>query len=190
MKRIFLILILTMQIMGCESANKITSGKIGTQKFPKALVGVWEGYYSKVHWVVKFTPDGSIEYAKIPFGGKFVAPNSEAAFPMEGDNNKMVIKTGRWTAGYASDGTLSAAIEIVNADAMMPVGRIEMKGTEYLIGKVDLDKGEWSAIWITDGNYSVTPLRGKRIELPYEDDGGNPMILKRLIRKDSTNLLR
>jgi hypothetical protein len=185
MKKMFLILLLFLPIVGCESAHKTTSDKIKSQTFPKALVAVWEGYYSQIHWVVKFTPDGRIEYAKIPFGGQFVGPNSEATFPMEGDNNTMVIKTGRWTAEYSSDGTLGVEIEILNIDAMTPDGRMEMKGTEYLIGKVDLDKGVWDAVWTTDGDYCLTPLGKERIELPYEYDGGKPMTLKRLIRKDS-----
>jgi len=184
MKKVFLILLLSLPIVGCESAHKTTSDKIESQTFPKALVAVWEGYYSKVHWVIKFAPDGSIEYAKIPFGGQFVGPNSEATFPMQGDNNTMVIKTGRWTAEYSSDGTLGVEIEILNIDAMTPAGRMEMKGTEYLIGKVDIDKGVWDAVWTTDGDYCLTPLGDKRIELPYEYDGGKPMTLKRLIRKN------
>ena len=184
MKRIFLILLLTLITGGCESRK--TTNKIGSNKpFPKALVGAWEGYYSEVHWVVKFTPDGNIEYAKIPFGGQFVSPNSEAVFPMQGDNNTMVVKTGQFIVDYnPNNSSLGVSIEIINIDANTPAGRMEMNGVEYLMGDIDLDKGIWEVVWFTDGSYWLTPLGENRVKLPDEDDGGKPMILKRLIRKD------
>ncbi len=183
----FLILLLFLPIVGCESADRTTNNKIRSQAFPKALAAVWEGYYSQIHWVIKFTPDGRIEYAKMPFGGRFVGPNAEATFPMQGDNNTMVVKTGDFLADYKSDGTLGVSIEILDINSMTPSGRMEMKGTEYLIGDVDIDKGIWNAVWFTDGSYWLTPLGKNRVKLPEEYDGGKPLTLRRLIHKDSVN---
>ncbi|OHB56598.1 MAG: hypothetical protein A2173_01955 [Planctomycetes bacterium RBG_13_44_8b] len=188
MKKMFLVLLLFLLTVGCESAHKTSSDKIKPQAFPKVLAAVWEGYYSELHWVIKFTPDGGIEYARIPFADEFVGPNSVATFPMQGDNNTTVVKTGRWVAEYYSDGTLATEMEVIYIDAMTPVGRMEMKGTEYLIGKVDLDKGIWDAVWTTDGNYYITPLGEERTELPYEYDDGKPITLKRMVRKDSISI--
>ncbi|MGD0786087.1 MAG: hypothetical protein ABR969_09770 [Sedimentisphaerales bacterium] len=188
MKKIFLILLLAVLIGGCESARKTTNDKIGSNKaFPKALAAVWEGYYSQVNWVIKFTPDGRIEYVKIPFG-EFVGPNSEAVFDANDSNYTTVIKTGKFQADYNPDGTLDVSLEIINFDGMTPIGRIEMKGTEYLTGNVDLDKGIWNAAWLTHGNYWVTPLGEERALLPGDDNEVREMTLKRLIRKDTPRI--
>jgi uncharacterized protein YceK len=188
MKKIFLILLLIVLTGGCESAHKITNSKIRSQTFPKALAAVWEGYYSQIDWVIKFTPEGNIEYAKIPFGGQFVGPNSEATFPVEGNNNTMVVKTGKFLAGYNPDGALGVSIEIINFDEMTPSGRMEMKGTEYLIGDVDLDKGIWNAVWFTHGDYWITPLGEERVLLPGDDNEVREMTLKRLIRRNKPSI--
>jgi hypothetical protein len=191
MRKMLLILLLTFTMSGCESARKTTNDKIGSNKaFPKALAAVWEGYYSQIDWVIKFTPDGKIEYAKIPWGGQFVGPNSEFTFPVEDNNNGMVVKTGKFEADYNPEGTLSVSIEIINFEEMTSAGQIGMKGTEYIIGSVDLEKGIWNAEWFTDGGYWVTPYRAKRIELPNDDNESRPLTLKRLIRKDEPRIPR
>jgi len=176
-------------ICGCESYRKTTKEKTNAVAFPKELVAVWEGYYSQIHWVIKFTQDGRIEYAKIPWG-QFVGPNSEATFSMQGDNNTMVVKTGDFLVDYKPDGTLNVSLEIINIDAMTPAGRMEMRGTEYLLGKVDIEKGVWNATWFTDGNYWLTPTARERVMLPNEDDSGNEIILKRLTNTSRDNPLK
>ncbi|HBG27105.1 MAG: hypothetical protein A2Y10_00220 [Planctomycetes bacterium GWF2_41_51] len=188
MKKICFFTLLALIAGGCQISNTLKNDKDIAKTFPKSLAAVWEGYFSEIHWVIKFSPEGTIEFAKPPFVGEFVGENSEAIFPMQGDNNTMIVKTGDFLVDYKSDGTLNVSLEIINCDAMTPVGRMEMRGTEYLLGKVDLEKGIWDATWITDGTYWITPLGDERTELPKdEEDGGNEITLKRMIRKDDPN---
>ncbi len=189
MKKAFLFLpVILFLVTGCQETEKINA-KVDSNLFPKALASVWEGYFSQIHWVVKFTPDGKVEYAKLPFVGDFVGPNAEVTFPMQGDNNTMVVKTGDFKVDYNRDGTLGVSFEVIHIDAMIPSGRMEMKGTEYLIGEVDLEKGIWNATWFTDGNYWLTPLGDERTMMPEDEElSGNPIVLRRMVRKDSLKI--
>ncbi len=175
-------------LSGCQSGNKKVEDPnenkvilIGTDSFPKELVGQWAA--NAGGWEISFEENGSISSFVHTIGRVRVKTGQTTIIPLI-ENGKGTFKPGKCFVQYTAD-TRELAVEIVLNSYCMKKGKevIEGNSRDVFIGKVSGNGWTWAANWMTFPKFVVTTEGYRKYELPMrpgDEEQGDVIFSKRI----------